>query len=195
MRAFHFGRYLQHLAVLSLFLISTKVVAAVGDCSGPLPVVVNIPAVSVPMSLGAGQLIPGAKASFTIPLTCSPSLSLQAKSHWWIKTNPSKTMTLVPGYSDVYTMSGMLAGIGFRMRGGDGTVLVPFDYGGATNAFDLGPAAASGNVLQGSFELVKIAQSVTVGSFSFFTYASVNEIVYANGWSCAGQWIKFRIHH
>jgi type 1 fimbria pilin len=191
MRAFHFSRYLGHPVVLPLFLISTKVFAAVGDCSGPLPIVVNIPAVAVPTSLAVGQSIPGARASFTIALTCSPSLSFPAGSHWWMKNNPNITMTPVSGYSDVYTMSGMLAGIGFRMRGANGAVLVPINYGGTTNAFDLGPAAIGSNVLQGAFELVKISQSVATGSFSFSAYASVNDIAYANGGTAPASTLTF----
>jgi type 1 fimbria pilin len=108
-----------------------------------------------------------------------------------MKNNPNITMTVVPGYSDVYTMSGMLAGIGFRMRGANGAVLVPINYGGTTNAFDLGPAAIGSNVLQGAFELVKISQSVATGSFSFSAYASVNDIAYANGGTAPASTLTF----
>jgi hypothetical protein len=172
MRAFQFGRYLRRVVVLPLFLIPIQAWAQ--TCSGPLPVTVNIPAVSVPKSLAVGQSIPGGKASFAIALTCSFNFAPGAR--WWLKTNPSATMTLVPGYSDVYTMSGMTAGIGFRVRGNNGMVLSPIDYGGTSNSFDLSPATLDPNMLVGSFELVKTAETVATGNFSFSTYASVDAV-------------------
>jgi type 1 fimbria pilin len=188
MRAFQFGRYLRRVVVLPLFLIPIQAWAQ--TCSGPLPVTVNIPAVSVPKSLAVGQSIPGGKASFAIALTCSFNFAPGAR--WWLKTNPSATMTLVPGYSDVYTMSGMTAGIGFRVRGNNGMVLSPIDYGGTSNSFDLAPATSDPNMLVGSFELVKTAETVATGNFSFSTYASVDAVKWANGGTAATSAISFK---
>jgi type 1 fimbria pilin len=101
-------------------------------------------------------------------------------------------MTLVPGYSDVYTMSGMTAGIGFRVRGNNGMVLSPIDYGGTSNGFDLAPATSDPNMLVGSFELVKTAETVATGNFSFSTYASVDAVKWANGGTAATSAISFK---
>jgi type 1 fimbria pilin len=180
MRTFRLFRSLQCATFLVMVLISVKAFAVQDWCHGPLPILVNLPSVSVPKNLAIGQRIPGASASFAVSIKCDSGFA--AGKRRWLKDNSSASYTLVPGFSDVYTLPGMIAGIGFRLRGSGGAVLVPFNYAGTTNAFDLG-AAVTGvdNVLQGTLELVKTSATVELGTFSFSGYASVDGVVYANG--------------
>ncbi|MFM0337880.1 fimbrial protein [Paraburkholderia fungorum] len=100
--------------------------------------------------------------------------------NWNITTNPAAAITLVPSYSDVYTTSGMGAGVGFRMRNAAGNVMVPIYYQGTTGTYDMGPSQIGSNVLQGRFELVKTG-TATPGSFGFSAWAHAPYREWANG--------------
>lgn len=65
------SRLILRALALLLLLVTVKAFARYTDCTAPLPLTVNLPSVSVPSSLPVGQPIPGAKASFAIPVTCS----------------------------------------------------------------------------------------------------------------------------
>ncbi|HEY1996125.1 fimbrial protein [Paraburkholderia sp.] len=180
-------------ALLSLFkkmlliaaaCASTSTFAAYSDCSGPLPLTVSLPAVSVPANLPVGQTIPGATATFAVPLTCT----VNPVGDWYLAVYSSR-LTLVPGFTDVYTTSGMTAGIGFRIRSTAGTVLVPFDYG-AGGAVNVGPSQLGANVLQGVFELVKTG-TPAVGSGGFPAVGTVNAREYANAGNQSSSTINF----
>ncbi|MDP9156087.1 MAG: type 1 fimbrial protein [Pseudomonadota bacterium] len=177
MRINRLSRLILRALALSLPLFTFNAFARYTDCTAPLPLTVNLPSVSVPSSLPVGQSIPGAKASFAIPVTCS--YTFPGGSRWHI-SSVSATIALVPGFSDVYTFSGMGAGVGFRMRGADGSILALVIHGTSLNAFDVGPASNGSNLLQGSFELVRTAKLMTPGSFSFSMVASVNDQEFAN---------------
>lgn len=166
---------------LCLAMVSQGAVAALNDCSGPLPITVNIPNVAVPSSLPVGQVIPGARGSFAIPVNCVNGVP-SAGSRWNLTESTAAPFSLVLGFTDVYTRSGMNAGLGFRLRDSNGNVLVPFDYqGGSRTTFDLGPARTGANTLQGSFELVKTASTIAPGSGGFSLQAHVPQQVWANG--------------
>jgi hypothetical protein len=167
---------LKKILLAALACTSACAIAGTGDCSGPLPLTINLPAVSVPSSLAIGQTIPGAIASFAAPITCTSNPG----ADWYMTNNPSGSFTLVSGYTDVYTTSGMGAGIGFRMRSSSGTGFPLANYGATNGAFDIGPSAKGANRFQGTFELVKIGNA-TVGSFGFSTYVTVPNKMWANG--------------
>jgi type 1 fimbria pilin len=186
MESKHFILLVRGNIVALMFLFANRAFAAYADCSGPLPMSVTIPTVSMPSSLQVGQPIPGAKASFAIPITCTNTFNGTARWYW-----VATTMSLVQGYTDVYTISGMGAGVGFRMRDKDGTLMVPIAYGGtnATLVFDI--AVKGAGTISGSFELVKTASAVTPGTFSTGGYLTVPSTEYANGGSGAKSTLTF----
>jgi type 1 fimbria pilin len=154
------------------------------DCSGPLPLTVNLPSVSVPANLALGQTIPGAVASFAVPLTCT----VNPVADWYLAIDSGR-VSLVSGFTDVYTVNGMSAGIGFRIRNTAGTALVPFSYNSGS-AVDIGPSQLGANVLRGTLELVKIG-TPTTGSGQFNAYGTVNAKEYANAGNPSNSRINF----
>ncbi|WP_213765792.1 fimbrial protein [Caballeronia sp. dw_19] len=176
----HTIRNIRYLMFVLAGLFSTKVFSAYSDCTAPLPAFVNLPSVSVPTNLAVGQDIPGAKASFSITITCTNKFN--GTVHWYAQVS-GLSAALVDGYSDVYMFPGITQGIGFRMRAIDGTVMKPISYSGTSNTFDFGVAQTGVSVLQGSFELVKTASAVAAGSFKFGAYVSAPSTEYANGGS------------
>ena len=181
-------RNIRYLVFALAVLFSAKAFSAYSDCTAPLPAFINLPSVSVPTNLALGQNIPGAKASFSITITCTNKFN--GSVHWYAQGS-GVTMTLVPGYSDVYTITGITQGIGFRMRAADGTVMKPISYSGTTNTFDFGVAQTGVSVLQGSFELVKVASVVAAGSLEFNTYVSAPSTEYANGGNGANSTLSW----
>ncbi|WP_181969832.1 fimbrial protein [Paraburkholderia sp. DHOC27] len=147
---------------------------------------VNLPSVSVPANLAVGQTIPGATASFAIPVNCT----VNPGADWYMTTSPTAAITLVAGFSDVYTTSGMGAGVGFRMRNAAGVVMAPISYAGATGTYDMGASKLGANVIQGTFELVKTG-TVATGSFGFSDYAHVPSKEYANGGAASKSMLSF----
>jgi type 1 fimbria pilin len=171
------SRLLLKALLIAVACTSTYAFAgSAADCTGALPLTVNLPAVSVPAKLAVGQPIPGASAAFGVPVNCT----VNPGADWYITTNPAASITLVPGYSDVYTTSGMGAGVGFRMRNAAGAVMTPVNYQGTVSTYDMGPSQNGSNVLQGRFELVKTG-TATVGSFGFSSWAHVPNQEWANG--------------
>ena len=148
------------------------------DCTAPLPASINVPSLSVPSTLEVGKDIPGAKASFSIVITCTNTFN--GVLHWYVSMDSGAAIQLVASFTDVYTVPGMPAGVGFRIRGPGGAVLIPIVYGTAASTFDFGVAKSPVSVIQGSFELVKTASAIAVGSFSFSTNAHVPSTEYAN---------------
>jgi type 1 fimbria pilin len=172
------------LAFFVLATVSSIAFARYNDCSAPMPMTINIPAVSIPDSLPLGQSIPGAQATFLIPINCTVNPGGD-----WYMTLPSGTFSLVPGYSDVYTVAGMAAGVGFRMRNAAGAVMVPINYTGL-NTFDFGLARMGANSMQGTFELVKTG-TAAVGSFGFMTEVHVPNQEWANGGAQSSSLVSF----
>ena len=64
-------RNIRYLVFALAVLFSAKAFSAYSDCTAPLPAFINLPSVSVPTNLALGQNIPGAKASFSITITCT----------------------------------------------------------------------------------------------------------------------------
>lgn len=176
--------WLKKLLLVAVACTSHAAFAAYGDCSGPLPLTVNLPSVNVPASLAVGQTIPGATASFAVPLTCT----VNPVNDWYLALNSGRA-TLVSGFTDVYTTSGMTPGIGFRIRSTAGTVLEPFNYG-AGSAVDIGPSQLGANVLRGTFELVKTG-TPAAGSGGFTAFGTVDFKEYANGANVPNSTINF----
>jgi len=164
---------------LSLCACSSDAVAGFQDCSGPLPHTVNIPAVSVPAGLPVGQPIPGASALFSVTLTCVNNTP-RANSRWYLTENAGLSFTLVPGFADVYTVSGLPAGLGLRMRHRNGNVLVPINYHGRTSTFEIETANPGTNLLAGSFELVRTAPNVSAANGVVRLFGHVDNQVWAN---------------
>src|ERR1700692_4471402 len=142
------------------------------DCTAPLPASINVPSLSVPSTLEVGKDIPGAKASFSIVITCTNTFN--GVLYWYVRMDSGAAIQLVSSVTDVYTVPGMPAGVVFRIRGPGGAVLIPIVYGTAASTFDFGVAKSPVSVIQGSFELVKTASAIAVGSFSFSTNAHVD---------------------
>ncbi|MDR5749518.1 MULTISPECIES: fimbrial protein [unclassified Caballeronia] len=157
--------------------------ARYNDCSGPLPATLNLPSVSVPSSLAIGQTVPGAISRLNIPLTCAGT-NVPAASVWTLATN--STPTLVAGFTDVYTVPAMQAGIGFRIRGSDGTPVIA-----TSNNFTVGSAANGANTIQFSIELVRTASTIVAGSVSFTAGLSVSNWEWANGGTGALSQVNF----
>ncbi|WGS48622.1 fimbrial protein [Paraburkholderia sp. D15] len=160
--------------------------AAYNDCSAPLPMTVNLPAVSVPAKLPVGQTIPGAVAAFDLQINCT----VTPNGQWYMTDNYSSGVTLVPGFSDVYTIAGMTPGIGFRIRNAGGAVMAPISYSGKVTTFVFGTAQKGSNSIRATFELVKTGNT-TAGSFSFADYIHVPGQEYANGGSGDASTLKF----
>ncbi|QSX74368.1 fimbrial protein [Lysobacter arenosi] len=166
--------------------------AAAISCSAPLPITVNIPSVSVPSSLPIGQAIPGALASYAIPVNCINGPPA-AGSRWYLTNNGGQGgFNLYPGFTDVYTWGGMSGGLGFRLRDASGNILAPIDYQYSRSTFNLGPASAGANTLQGSFELVKAASIVAQGSGTLPTSAHIPNQAWANGGSAGNSTIRLQ---
>ncbi|WP_343657515.1 fimbrial protein [Paraburkholderia caribensis] len=165
-------------------IASGAVSARYSDCSGPLPITISLPSVSVPADLANGQTIPGAAAAFAIPISCT----VTPGGDWYI-TLSNGTLTPVADYPDVYTTSGMGSGVGFRIRNAAGTALTPVNYTGGVNSFDVGLARNGSNSLQGTFELVKIG-TPNVGSFGFAANIHVPDQEWANK-NQAGSTLNF----
>jgi type 1 fimbria pilin len=168
-----------------LTCVATGAFARYNDCSAPLPMTINIPSVGIPANLPNGQTIPGAQASFSIPINCT----VNPGGVWW-DTAFSGSYSPVPGYVDVYTAPGMGAGVGFRMRNAACTVIAPVSNGGTINTFEFGAAQQGANTVQGSFELVKVG-SAAAGSFGFSTALHVQNSEWANNGSQAGSMLMF----
>jgi type 1 fimbria pilin len=170
----------------SMFLFSNRAFALYADCSAPLPTSVTLPSVSVPGNLQIGQAIPGAKAAFSIPITCTNTFNESARWYW-----AATTMTLVPGFTDVYSISGMGAGIGFRIRDKNGALILPVSYK-STNASLIFDVAVTGvGTISGSFELVRTASVVTPGTFAFGGFVTVPSTEYANGGNAPKSTLNF----
>jgi type 1 fimbria pilin len=167
------------LVTLCLSLTAHEVRAAVTDCTASLPLTVNLQTVSVPTNLAAGQAIPGARGNFTVTENCINNTPTGAVS-WYLTDNSVGTFTLVPGFQDVYTRTGMVAGVGLRVRDRNGTALQPISYGGATSTFVLGPAVTGVSQVSGTFELVRTAATVGSGTSAITTYMHVHTQVYGN---------------
>ncbi|MFL9945655.1 fimbrial protein [Paraburkholderia agricolaris] len=180
-------RLLKTMLLAATAFTSTCAFAMYNDCTAALPISVNLPSVNVPANLAVGQTIPGATAAFSIPVTCT----INPGGNWYITVSPSAAISLVPGYSDVYTTTGMGAGVGFRMRNAAGTTMAPTSYVGTPSTFDMGPAKLGANVVQGTFELVKTGTAAT-GSFGFSDFMHVPNSEFANGGSAASSTISFR---
>ncbi len=167
------------LIVPCLGMAGHQVRAGVTDCTAPLPLTVNIQSVGVPTSLPLGQVIPGARGNFTVTETCVNNTPSGAAS-WYLTENSYTPFTLVPGYTDVYTISGMVAGIGFRLRAQSGNALQTIATSGGNNSFVLAPATTGTNTLSGSFELVRTATTVGSGAGSINTFMHVLNQVWGN---------------
>lgn len=182
-------RFLQSAAFIFVALVSKDALAYLNDCTAPLPLSVTLPSVAVPSNLPVGQPIPGGRASFSIPINCTADMA--AGLHWNLTTTNSGAITLVNGYTDVYTAPGMNAGVGFRMRGADGSVIVPINYSGTFNTYDMGPANKGSNRVSGSFELVRTANTMVSGNAIFPMYLHVPSTEWANGGTGALSTINF----
>jgi type 1 fimbria pilin len=142
---------------------------AAGTCTSPnFPIVATIGAVSVPRNLALGQTIPGATVTVNLPVDCNAAPGPQSgPSVWrWSNRNGTPNLTLVPGYTDVYTDANMASGIGLRVVtfAGAGN---SFMVNGSQLIFGLGPLNLNGSsVVQARFELVKIAASPATGTFT-----------------------------
>jgi type 1 fimbria pilin len=159
--------------------------AIYNDCTAALPLSVSIPAVSVPTSLPVGQPIPGATASFVIPINCTVSTS----ANWYMTAVSSGAINLVPGFSDVYTTAGIGGGIGFRIRSPSGEVMAPLSYAGAVGTFNMAPQQVGSNTVSGVFELVKTG-AATAGTFGYSSYVHVPNKEYANGGTAAASTVS-----
>lgn len=164
---------------LTVYACIGNALAGVTDCSGPLPHTVRLPAVSVPADLPVGQAIPGASALFAVTLLCVNNTP-RANSRWYFTENRGASFTAVPGLPDVYTVSGLPAGIGLRIRHRNGNVLAPIRYGSGSTTFDIDTANPGTNALAGSFEMVRTAANVTPGSGVISLFGHVHNQVWAN---------------
>ncbi|MFC0695588.1 fimbrial protein [Paraburkholderia humisilvae] len=86
----------------------------------------------------------------------------------------------------MYTIAGMGAGIGFRLRNSSGQALTAISNIKSNDTFDFGRAKTGANILAGSFEPVKTADA-TSGSFSFPAMVHVQNQEYANGSDSASR--------
>ncbi|WP_158937214.1 fimbrial protein [Burkholderia sp. S171] len=181
------ARLLRGILVLKMLFFASSAFAIYSDCTAPLPMAVNLPNVGVPVTLAVGQPIPGAAASFNVAITCTNTFA--AGKRWvavmWAGT---ATATPVPGLTNVYTTTGMGAGIGFRIRGADGSLIARTSSG----IFDFGPATLTGtSVIGGAFELVKITASVDLGTFTISSYLTVSSTEYANAGNATKSGLNF----
>lgn len=184
-----FGRsLLEFMLVLVVAFASKDALAIYNDCTATLPLNINFANVSVPSSLPVGQPIPGARATFSASINCTTGVSAGAR--WYMTVTPTAAVTLVAGFSDVYTTPGMTAGVGFRIRIG-GTAAAPISYNGTFSTFDIGPANNGISSIAGSFELVRTASTVAGGTANFSTMIHVPGYEYANGGNAAASAIKF----
>ncbi|MEI5999724.1 type 1 fimbrial protein [Paraburkholderia bengalensis] len=173
------------LLAVALASFATGACARYNDCTAPLPMSVNIPSVGIPANLSNGQAIPGARASFNIPINCT----INPGGVWWM-TMFAGSFSLVAGYSDVYTAPGLGAGVGFRIRDGSGATMTPVSNSGTINTFQFGAAQLGANVVQGSFELVKTGDAV-VGTFSFVTGVHIQNQEWANAGTQSASTLSF----
>ncbi|WP_161783653.1 fimbrial protein [Caballeronia glathei] len=182
-------RLLESLAILLVAVLSKDALARYSDCTAPLPLTAELSSVSVPSNLAIGQPIPGAQASFSVPINCTKEVN--AGDRWYMTVTSAAAITLVAGFTDVYTTTGMSAGVGFRMRGADGSVMAPINYGGTFSTFDIGPANVGQNNIAGRFELIKTSNTIAPGNASFSTHIHVPGYQFANGGTAAASTIKF----
>jgi type 1 fimbria pilin len=185
------NRYNYSVRCMFLFCLTFFSSATFATCTAPLPMSVLIPSVSIPTNLPVGQPIPGAKANYYLTVNCTDTFD--GKAPFYFTVYPYANISLVPGYSDVYTTNGMGAGVGFRMRNASGTVMVPFSLRGAVGTVSYNVAAVKGanNVVAGSIELIRTSTAITAGSFSFTGYVHVESVNFANGTVVTGSTITF----
>jgi type 1 fimbria pilin len=167
------------LAALCLAFAGHEARAGVTDCSGSLPLTVNLQTVSIPTNLAVGQVIPGATGNFTVTETCINNTPTGAVS-WYLTDSSAGAFTLVAGFQDVYTRAGMMAGVGLRLRDRNGVGLQAIAYGATTSTFVLGPAVTGVSQVSGTFELVRTAATVGSGTGSISAFMHVHNQVWAN---------------
>lgn len=167
------------VATLCLAFAGHEARAAVTDCTASLPLTLNLQTVSIPTNLAVGQVIPGATGNFTVTENCINNTPTGAVS-WYLTDNSIAAFTLVAGFQDVYTRTGMVAGVGLRVRDRNGIAQQAISYRGATSTFVLGPAATGVSQVSGTFELVRTAATVGSGTTNVATYLHVHNQVYGN---------------
>ncbi|MBP0592715.1 type 1 fimbrial protein [Paraburkholderia sp. LEh10] len=178
---------LKHLSIaVALATITTGAFAKWNDCTAPLPMNIDLPSVAIPAGLASGEVIPGARASFTVPINCTVDPGEGA----WSMTLSSGSLSPLPGLPDVFTATGLRGAIGFRIRDARGTPMLPINYNGALDTFQFDPARQGANIVQGSFELVKLGDAV-VGTFGFSTGLHVPNLEWANNGDEASSTLSF----
>ncbi|MEI5999717.1 fimbrial protein [Paraburkholderia bengalensis] len=163
------------LAAVALAGVAPDAFAVWNDCTAHLPMTVDLGSVAIPANLASGDVIPGARASFTVSINCT----VKAGEGNWAMSLSSGSFSPLPGLPDVFTATGLRAGVGFRIRDATGTPMLPIVYNGTLNTFQFGPLREGANIVQGTFELVKLSDAVT-GTFGFSTGLHVPNLEWAN---------------
>jgi type 1 fimbria pilin len=174
-------------AILLLFLVAPKAMAATTDCTqSGMPAVPSTSSMAnlrVPRDLRPGDAIPGSRVAITWSWTCK-STGITGGQRWTFSPEWDWKATKVADYPNVYQVSSGatgVSGIGFRILSSTGTPLA-FDAIGYPNATDMGNAPAGQTSFQwsGFVELVKTSATVSAGSGSMWFYAAVLGQVWGN---------------
>jgi type 1 fimbria pilin len=183
MRAFPLNHLLVAVALAS---VAPDAFAKWNDCVAHLPMTVDLGSVAIPANLANGDVIPGARASFIVSINCT----VKAGEGNWSMSLSSGSFSPLPGLPDVFTATGLRAGVGFRIRDATGTPMLPIVYNGTLNTFEFGPLQQGGNIVQGTFELVKFGDAVT-GTFGISTGLHVPNLEWANNGDGAASNLSF----
>lgn len=172
------------LVALNTFAYSTPTYAIYNDCtSSQLPLSLSISNVKILSNLPVGTTIPGTVKPFSVSTTCTNTFSA---GQIWLLTSSSAGTASTTSFPNVYKLSNDI-GIGFLIRDRNGNPIPNTTYGSSIS-FNLYQGISNGlNIIDGSIELVKISNTIKIGTQTgaFFMHVSGSE--YANGGSAANS--------
>lgn len=150
------------------------------DCSASgapgWPSTSQLTKLGIPRDLPVGAGIPGSKVAISLSVTC-PAGVIPGGTPWRL-SSLSGTTTAVSGLSNVYTVAGGPAGVGFRILDASGNALQL-----TTDSVQLNDGAAGQTrfTWNGAFELVKVGATPATGSQSLRWVAMMHDQQWVNG--------------
>ncbi|MEV8522123.1 fimbrial protein [Dyella marensis] len=168
------------LVALAMALVPCKAFAKRGDpaywCTttmpAALPLTVNQLDVSVLRDLPAGSPIPGTRVQIDLTMQCKAGAFDTTTNNVVVDLYTDTVPSLVPGFTNIYTWSGALQGVGLRILNASGQALpigpVPAADCTHPNAIQVSTGTNSTTTFKftGALELVKTGNTVASGSQS-----------------------------
>jgi len=190
------------LVGLAMALAPGKVFAKIGDpahwCTttmpAALPQTVNQLDISVLRDLPAGSPIPGTRIQIDLTMQCKAGAFDTATNNVVVDLYTDTVPILVPGFSNIYTWSGALQGVGLRVLNASGQALPigAVQADNCTHPYAVPVATGTNSTttfkFTGTLELVKTGNTVASGSQSITFRPSVCGQVWGNDSGSGSDW-------